>query len=223
MAARGVIFDAYGTLLDVHSAMARFAERIGPNWPQISALWRAKQLEYTWIRSLAGPAQHRDFAEITDTALAFAAEAHGITDPALLIALRSAYRELSAYPEAADTLRAIRAEGVSTAILSNGEPHMLKAGIRAAGLDLLLDEVLSVESVGIFKPDPRVYQHAIDRLGGEASKLVFVSSNAWDAYGAHCCGLRVVWCNRAAQPDEYGLRRVAAEVADLRDLAISIT
>ena len=223
MAAAGVIFDAYGTLLDVHSAMARHAARIGENWAEISAAWRAKQLEYSWVRSLAGPTHHRDFGVLTDAALEFVAIKYGLTDAALLADLRSAYRALSAYPEAPDMLCAIRAEGIPTAILSNGEPGMLKAGVKAAGLDLLLDEVLSVESVGVFKPDARVYQHAVARLGGDASKLVFVSSNAWDAFGAHCNGLRVVWVNRTAQPDEYGLRSVAAEVADLRDLAKSVT
>ena len=222
MAVRGVVFDAYGTLLDVHSAMQHHAGRVGANWSEISALWRAKQLEYSWIRSLAGAAQHRDFAHLTDAALDFAAARFGLTDPDLIADLRAAYRELSAYPEVPDMLRAIRANGIPTAILSNGEPHMLKLGVKAAGLQLLLDEVLSVESVGIFKPDPRVYAHAVNRLGGDASKLVFVSSNAWDAFGAHCNGFRVVWCNRTAQPDEYGLRAVATELADLSDLAAAI-
>jgi len=223
MAVRGVVFDAYGTLLDVHSAMQRHAERVGPNWAEISALWRVKQLEYSWIRSLVGPSAHRDFSALTDAALDFAAARFDLTDPALIADLRASYRELSAYPEVPDMLRAIRAEGIPTAILSNGEPHMLKAGVKAAGLELLLDEVMSVESVGIFKPDPRVYAHAVKRLGGDASKLVFVSSNAWDAFGAHCNGFRVVWCNRSAQPDEYGLRAVATELGDLSDLAASVS
>jgi 2-haloacid dehalogenase len=222
MAASGVIFDAYGTLLDMHSAMARHAGRIGPNWAEISAAWRAKQLEYTWIRSLAGPAWHQDFSVLTDAALNFVATRFGLADPALLADLRLAYRQLDAYSEVPDMLRAIRAEGIPTAILSNGEPEMLKQGVKAAGLELLLDEVLSVEAVGVFKPDPRVYAYAVKRLGGDASRLVFVSSNAWDAFGAHCNGFRVVWVNRAAQPDEYGLRRHATELRDLRDLAAAI-
>jgi len=222
MAVHGVIFDAYGTLLDVHSAMLRHAGRIGPQWPDVSAAWRAKQLEYTWIRSLSGPAHHQDFSVLTDAALEFVAARFGITDAALLADLRAAYRELDAYPEAADALRALRAQGIPTAILSNGEPEMLRQGVRAAGLELLLDEVLSVESVGIFKPDPRVYASAIARLGGDAGKLVFVSSNAWDAFGAHCNGLRVVWINRSAQPDEYGLRAKVTELRDLSELAAAL-
>jgi 2-haloacid dehalogenase len=222
MATCGVVFDAYGTLLDVHSAMQRHAARLGPNWRQLSAAWRAKQLEYTWVRSLTGPAYHQDFADLTDSALAFVAADHGITDPDLLGDLRDAYRDLDAYPEVPDMLRAIRSHGIPTAILSNGSPAMLAQGVRAAGLDVLLDEVLSVESVGVFKPDPRVYDFAIQRLGGDASKLVFVSSNAWDAFAAQARGMRVVWVNRSAQPDEYALRAHAAELGDLTTLADSL-
>jgi 2-haloacid dehalogenase len=222
MVPRGVVFDAYGTLLDVHSAMARHADRIGPDWPALSAAWRAKQLEYSWIRSLTGAAQHRDFSALTDAALAFVAARHNIRDADLLTDLREAYRRLDSYPEVPGMLRALRARGVPTAILSNGEPNMLAQGVRSAGLDLLLDEVLSVESVGVFKPDPRVYQLAIKRLGGDASQLVFVSSNAWDAFGAQANGFRVVWVNRTGQPDEYGLRGTATELDDLTTLAASI-
>jgi len=223
MTPRGVVFDAYGTLLDVHSAMARHAGRIGPGWEALSAAWRAKQLEYSWIRSLAGPTHHRNFSDLTDAALDFVAARNGIHDLALLADLRTAYRNLNAYPEVPDMLRAIRAEGIPTAILSNGEPAMLAEGVRSAGLELLLDEVLSVESVGVFKPDPRVYKLATDRLGSEAKDLVFVSSNAWDAFGAQANGFRVVWVNRTAQPDEYGLRNIACELGDLSTLAASIT
>ena len=218
MAARGVVFDAYGTLLDVNSAMARHAARLGPDWPAMSAAWRAKQLEYSWIRSLAGPGHHRDFAVLTDAALNFVAARFGVTDPELLADLRQAYRQLSAYPEVTACLRAIRANGVPTAILSNGSPDMLAKAVRAAGIELLLNEVLSVEKVGIFKPDPRVYRLAIDKMGRDASKIVFVSSNAWDAFGAHNAGMRVVWCNRSGQPDEYGLRAHATELHELSTL-----
>lgn len=222
MIPNGVVFDAYGTLLDVHSAMARHADRIGPNWAELSAAWRIKQLEYSWIRSLAGPTHHRDFSVLTDAALDFVAARFGIGDLALLADLRKAYRQLDAYAEVPDMLRALRAQGIPTAILSNGEPHMLAEGVRSAGLELLLDHVISVETAGIFKPAPRVYSLAIDRLGGDVSKLVFVSSNAWDAFGAHANGFRVFWCNRTAQPDEYGLRTTATELGNLSTLAASL-
>jgi 2-haloacid dehalogenase len=218
MATHGVIFDAYGTLLDVHSAMLRHADRIGEAWTDVSAAWRIKQLEYSWISSMANPAHHEDFGVLTDRALDFVATKFGLTDAALLADLRAAYRELSAYPDAADALKSIRAQGIPIAILSNGEPKMLQQGVQAAGLESLLDEVLSIESVGIYKPDPRVYAYCINRFGGDASKLVFVSSNAWDAYGALCAGFRVIWMNRTGQPDEYGLRANATELSSLSEL-----
>ncbi len=223
MATKGIVFDAYGTLLDVHSAMQRHAVRLGPNWEAISAAWRTKQLEYSWIRSLTGPSHHRDFAVLTKEALEFVAHRHGIADLGLLAEISTAYRALDAYPEVPEMLRAIRAQGVATAILSNGSPDMLHSAVKAARLELLLDEVMSVEEVGVFKPDPRVYDLAIRRLGGDAGKLIFVSSNAWDAFAARANGFRVVWVNRSGQPDEYGLRAHATELADLRDLASAVT
>jgi 2-haloacid dehalogenase len=212
------IFDAYGTLLDVHSAMGRHADRLGPDWQRLSADWRAKQLEYTWVRSLAGPAHHRDFAELTDAALAFVAARHGIADDSLLADLRAAYRQLDAYPEVPAMLRHIREGGIATAILSNGEPRMLAQGVAAAGLAELLDDVLSVETVGVFKPDMRVYDLATRRFGAPAETMAFVSSNAWDAFGARAAGFSVFWINRSGQPGEYGLRG-DGRVTELSDLS----
>jgi len=209
------VFDAYGTLLDVHSAMARHAARLGPDWPRISQEWRAKQLEYTWVRSLAGAAHHRDFAGLTDAALAFVAARRGIADAALLADLRAAYRALDAYPEVPAMLAALRVAGWRTAILSNGAPKMLAEGVAAAGLAGLLDAVLSVEAAGVFKPDARVYRLATDHFAIAPAEVVFVSSNAWDAFGALEFGFRVVWVNRSGQPDEYGLRGRVEEVPDL--------
>ncbi len=217
-----VVFDAYGTLLDVHSGMQRHADRVGPNWPEISAVWRAKQLEYTWIRSLSGPAQHRDFAELTDLALDFTAAKFNITDAALLHDLRRAYWELQAYPEAAAALQSLQDRGIRTAILSNGSPKMLHSGVDHADLDRHLDAVLSVESVGVFKPDQRIYQLAHEHFGTAYADMVFVSSNAWDAFGAHCAGMRVVWVNRSQQPVEYRLDKVATIIGDLSQLEASI-
>jgi 2-haloacid dehalogenase len=213
------VFDAYGTLLDVHSAMARHAARLGPDWQRISQEWRLKQLEYTWVRSLAGPTHHRDFSELTDAALEFVAARHGIEDAALLADLRAAYRALDAYPEAPATLAALRAAGWRTAILSNGAPKMLAEGVAAAGVADLLDVVLSVEAVGVFKPDARVYRLVTEHFSVVAADVIFVSANAWDAFGALEYGFRVVWVNRAGQPDEYGLRGRVAEFSDLAPLS----
>ncbi len=212
------VFDAYGTLLDVHAAMSRHAARLGAEWQVLSAEWRLKQLEYTWVRTLVGPAHHIDFAQITDAALAHVAARHGIADAALLDDLRAAYRRLDAYPDAAPALAALRDAGIGRAILSNGAPAMLAEAVAAAGLDGLLDDVLSVEEAGLYKPDPRVYRLATERFEMPAERLAFVSSNPWDAFGAREFGFRVIWCNRGGVPDEYGLRGSVIEISDLAAL-----
>jgi 2-haloacid dehalogenase len=215
---QAVVFDAYGTLLDVHAAMARHAARLGADWLRVSADWRQKQLEYSWVRSLAGPEHHRDFWRLTEDALTWTAARHGITDQALLADVLMAYRQLDAYPEAPAVLRQLRDRGLPTAILSNGEPGMLADATRSAGLDQLLDHVLSVEAAAIFKPSPAVYRLATEQLGLDAEAMAFVSSNPWDAFGAHAAGFQVFWINRAGQPFEYGLREVATELRNLEAL-----
>ncbi len=216
-APEAVVFDAYGTLLDVNGAMAGHAARLGGRWEALSAEWRAKQLEYTWVRSLTGAAHHEDFWLCTRDALHFVFARHGIADEALARDLMEAYRILPAYPEVPAMLAAIRARGMATAILSNGTPGMLAAAVGAAGLARLIDEILSVEEVGIFKPDPRVYRLAARQFGCLPDELVFVSGNAWDAQAAHAFNMRVVRVNRAGAPDEYGLADAGIPV--LPDLA----
>ncbi|MGA9867036.1 MAG: haloacid dehalogenase type II [Acetobacteraceae bacterium] len=214
------IFDAYGTLLDVNAAMRAHATRLGPDWERISHDWRAKHLEYSWVRSLAGPARHRDFWALARESLAVVAARHGVPDQALLADVLSAYRRLAAYPEVADMLRGLRDKGIGRAILSNGTPTMLAEAVAAAGITDLLDAVLSVEAVGVYKPDPRVYRLATERFGLPASEMAFFSSNPWDAFGAGAFGFRVFWINRTVQPDEYGLRGTATELRDLRNVPL---
>jgi len=216
---RAVVFDAYGTLLDVHAAMARHADRLPLDWKRISAEWRAKQLEYTWVRSLTGPAHHRDFWQVTQDALAFVAARHGITDSDVLQRLLDAYRHLPAYDDAIPALQMLRTHGLQTAILSNGDPGMLSAAVDVARLTSLLDAVLSVEDVGVFKPDPRVYALMTRRFGLTPGQIAFVSSNSWDAQAAAAFGCQVFWCNRSDQPDEYGLQGSATTMAGLADLS----
>lgn len=214
-----VVFDAYGTLLDVNAAMAAHAARLGQRWETLAAEWRAKQLEYTWVRSLTGAAHHEDFWLCTRDALDFVFARHGIGNAALAKELMEAYRALPAYPEVPGVLAGIRGQGVATAILSNGTPGMLEAAVAAAGLTKLIDEVLSVEEVGVFKPDPRVYRLATRQFGCPPDRLVFVSGNAWDAQAAHAFNMRVVRVNRAGGPDEYGLAANAVpQIADLGGL-----
>lgn len=215
---QAAIFDAYGTLLDVNSAMQAHASRIGPNWQAVSAEWRRKQIEYTWVRSLTGRTQHRDFWRLTEEALAWAAAHHGVTDAALLAEVLQAYRRLTVYSEAPAMLAKLRDMGIARAILSNGEPGMLADAVRSAGIQDLLDDVLSVESAGVYKPDPRVYRLATDRFGLPAGQMAFVSSNPWDAFGASTFGFQVFWVNRQKLPAEYELHQRATELADLASL-----
>ena len=196
---RACVFDAYGTLFDFASAAARCANVLGDKAAAVTALWRDKQLQYTWLRALQG--KHADFWQVTGDALDFALETLGIADPAVRDRLMNLYRTLDCFPEVPDVLARLKEAGFATAILSNGSPAMLADAVAGAKLNGLLDHVVSVEEVGVYKPHPRVYQRAVDRLGVPASAISFQSSNAWDAYAASAFGMRVVWCNR------YGQRR----------------
>ncbi|MBL8659715.1 MAG: haloacid dehalogenase type II [Rhodospirillales bacterium] len=221
MADRAVyVFDAYGTLFDVHSAVARLRERLGPEAERLSELWRIKQLEYSWVRSLMPhrDRRHRDFRLLTEDALDYAMAATGGIDPALRGPLLDAYDALDAYPEVPSVLAALKDKGARLAILSNGSPAMLADATRSAGLDHLFDAVLSVEDAGIFKPDPRVYQLACDRFCVAAEEVSFQSSNAWDAAGAAAFGFSVVWVNRRRQPREYHDVGAIREAKDLTAL-----
>jgi len=210
------VFDAYGTLLDVHSATARHTARLGGEAAAFSQTWRTKQLEYSWVSSLMQ--RYRDFWSLTEDALDFAMARHGIADRALRADLLSAYETLDAYPEVRATLAALRAKGMRTAILSNGSPAMLSSAVHAAGLADLLDGTLSVDSLKVFKPDPRVYALVGQQLGVADDAVSFQSSNAWDIAGADAYGFRTVWVNRTQQPPEYPAAGRARVVADLRAL-----
>ena len=194
------VFDAYGTLFDFASAARGCADVLGDGIDRLTALWRDKQLQYTWLRALQG--QHADFWQVTGDALDFALATLGIDKPGLRGRLMDLYLRLDAFPEVPDVLRHLRNAGMRTAILSNGSPTMLDAVVKTSGLDALLDAVLSVEAVGVYKPHPKVYQLAVDRLAVPAAAITFQSSNAWDAYASSAVGMRVVWCNRyGAQPE----------------------
>jgi 2-haloacid dehalogenase len=207
------VFDAYGTLFDVHSAVARLRPQVGDEADALSQLWRTKQLEYTWLRALMG--RHADFWRVTGDALDYALARTGV-DPAVREPLMQAYLALDAYPEVPDVLRRLRAGGLRTAVLSNGEPRMLAAGAKSAGIAELLDAILTVEDVGIFKPHPKVYQLAVERLAVRPDQIAFQSSNAWDVSGAATFGLRAVWINRLGAPPE---RLPGAAEHELRDLS----
>lgn len=194
------VFDAYGTLLDFNAAVAQRRDQIGEDADKLSALWRQKQLEYTWLRSLMG--RHADFWLVTTDALDFALAALGLANRGLRDDLLGLYRTLAPYPEVAETLKTIRGAGMRTAILSNGEPTMLEDAVQAAGLAPLLDAVYSVEAVGIFKPHPSVYQIAVDDLDLKPEQIAFQSANGWDIAGASSFGFATVWINRATATEE---------------------
>ena len=212
---RACVFDAYGTLFDTASAVERCADALDAEAiARLAVPWRDKQLQYTWLRTVEG--RHADFWQITGEALDFALASLGIADSALRGRLMEAYLALEAYPNAVADVRVVRDAGIATAILSNGTPAMLAAILDHAGLAALFDPVLSIEEVGVFKPDPRVYQLACDRLGLAADAIAFVSSNGWDAWAASAFGMRVVWCNRQGLARE---RLPGAPDHEIRSLA----
>ena len=215
---RACVFDAYGTLFDVHAPMRKLAAEIGPDADNISKLWRQKQLEYTWLRSLMGV--HADFWHVTGDALDYALETFAVNEPGLRDEIMALYLKLEAYPEAEAALQAVRAKGRRTAILSNGSPSMLDSAVRSSGLDKLFDMVLSVEDVGIYKPSRRVYRHAMQKLTlHDAPSICFVSANTWDAQAAAQFGFQVVRVDRFGLKDDRIPGRPAATVPDLGGLA----
>ena len=213
---RACVFDAYGTLFDFASAAARCEDIPEDKRTGLTALWRDKQLQYTWLRSLQG--DYADFWQVTGDALDFTLDSLGIATPALRARLLELYLTLAAFPEVAQTLRRLREAGVVTAILSNGSPAMLEAAVRGAGLQDLLDAVLSADAVKVFKTDPRVYDYGLKQLGLQAREVAFQSSNAWDAYAASAFGMRVIWCNRYGQRAERLPGQPDAEIRSLAEL-----
>ena len=209
---RAFVFDAYGTLFDVHAAIGRHRAAAGPDADRFSEIWRSKQLEYTWTLTLAG--RYVDFWTLTERALDFAFARFPSVDRALRPELLDAYWALDAFADAQAALRGLKARGLSTAILSNGSPKMLTAAVDAAGIGGELDAVLSVDTIRRYKPLPEVYALVTQRFGITPPEVVFVSSNRWDVMGAASFGFRTAWINRADAPEEYG----PAPAALLRDL-----
>lgn len=210
------IFDAYGTLFDVSAAARQAAgepgnEALADIWPRLASDWRLKQLQYTWLRAITGA--HADFWQVTQEGLDWALEAAGVAHPALRERLLALYWELSAYPEVPTMLAALKQAGKNVAILSNGSPDMLDGAVQSAGIGALLDDVLSVESVGVFKPHPSVYDLVGQRFGCDRSEVLFVSSNGWDAGAATGYGFTTAWVNRAGEPVDR-LPWVPAHVLD---------
>jgi 2-haloacid dehalogenase len=210
------IFDAYGTLFDFNSAAERCRDVLGDKTDELSALWRTKQLQYTWLRSLMG--KHKPFWEVTGDALDFAMATVGVQDAALRQRLMDLYDHIDCFPEVPAVLKTLKNAGLTTAILSNGSPDMLAGAVQHTGIGDDLDAILSVEAVGVFKPHPSVYDLPSRHFGIPHQHISFQSSNAWDAVAAATFGMRVVWCNRYGQRPEVLTAEPDVEVSTLRDL-----
>ena len=210
------VFDAYGTLFDVDAAARHCRSELGDKWQPLAETWRLKQLQYTWLRSVMG--RHVDFWRVTGDALDYAMDSLGLDDDALRDRLMDLYLALDAYPEVKGVLAQLKSAGMKTAILSNGAPDMLDAAVSNADIAGLLDAVLSVEEVGVFKPHPNVYRMGEDRLGLPAGRMSFQSSNAWDAAAASAFGYRVIWVNRFGQARERIPDPPHAEIETLEEL-----
>lgn len=209
------VFDAYGTLFDVHAAIGRHRAAAGADADRFSEIWRAKQLEYTWTLTLAG--RYLDFWTLTERALDFAFARCPSVDAGLKPKLLDAYLTLAAFADARDVLRGLKRRGEATAILSNGSPQMLAAAVATAGIGGDLDEVLSVDAIRVYKPRPEVYALVTECFRVAPGEVVFASSNRWDVMGAAAFGFRTAWVNRAKMPEEYG-PAPAAVLADLDGL-----
>jgi 2-haloacid dehalogenase len=215
------VFDAYGTLFDVHAAIARYRTDAGPDAGRFSELWRTKQLEYTWTMTLAG--QYVDFWTLTERALDYCFARIDSVDRSLRGRLLEAYLSLDAFADARAALAQLKARGLRLAILSNGAPRMLAAAVKGSGLGEMLDGVLSVDAVRMYKPRPEVYALVTDDFRIAPQDVVFVSSNRWDVMGAAAFGFHPIWVNRARMPEEYADRppnRVVHELAALPSLGI---
>jgi len=228
MAITTCIFDAYGTLFDVAAAAREAAaepgrEAFAQHWQKVANDWRLKQLQYTWLRAVAGA--HTDFWEVTQNGLDWALEASGLqADPDLRERLLALYWELSAYPEVPDMLAKLKAAGVNTAILSNGSPDMLTGAVDSAGVQEFLDDVLSVEDVQIFKPAAVVYDLVGKRFNCAKDEVLFVSSNGWDAGCATGYGFTTAWVNRAGEPVDrlpWTPHHILSDLTSIPDLASS--
>lgn len=213
---KACVFDAYGTLFDVHSAVGSRRDHVGDAADAVSLSWRTKQLEYTWLRSLMGA--YVPFWQVTQEALDYALEINGIKNSDLRNELMQAYLALDAYPEVPDVLTQLRDKGIRCVILTNGSPEMIEAAVESAGLMDLIEISLSVDTIGVYKPDPRVYQLACDTLEVAPEQIAFQSSNSWDAVGARYFGFNVAWINRFGQARERLPAQPDAELSNLNEL-----
>lgn len=194
------VFDAYGTLFDINSAVNQHIEKLDGNGEQVSIIWRQKQLEYSWLRSLM--CQYTDFWNVTKESLDYALNASGIHNNNLREELLDAYMHLDCYPEVPEVLKGLKEKGILTVILSNGTSKMLHAAINSAKITDLIDVILCVDDIKVYKPDPKVYKLVTDRFNIPKDNVLFHSSNSWDVAGASSYGFQVAWINRLNKQKE---------------------
>lgn len=221
MAITTVVFDAYGTLLDVNSAARRLAEHpeqkeLKQVWPELARIWRDKQLQYTWLRAVTD--RHCDFWQVTQDSLDWTLEKLGLNDPDLRQSLLDLYLHLDCYPEVPHVLSALKQNGFQTAILSNGTPELLRTAVTAGGIGAYLDALLSVETVGVYKPDARVYDMVGTHFSCQKDQVLFISSNGWDAAGAAGYGFQTAWINRIGDPVDRLYATPQHTLPDLTDV-----
>jgi 2-haloacid dehalogenase len=212
---KACVFDAYGTLFDVHAPAAALSAELGQRGASLSAQWRSKQLEYTWLRSLMR--RYVDFAQVTADALDYVLAANGLEGAEVRDRLLTLYTSLAPYPDSGPCLQDLKGAGARTGILSNGSPAMLAAAVSSANFGALFDYILSVDSVGVYKPSPEVYALATNAFGAEPGQIAFVSANGWDCYGAAAFGFHVIHVNRFNQAHERLGAAPAAHVANLSE------
>jgi 2-haloacid dehalogenase len=218
---QAVVFDAYGTLFDVQSPVAKLSAEIGEQAESLGHVWRQKQLEYTWLRSLMGT--HADFWAVTRDALDFALAELAIDESGLADELMTLYLKLDTFTEVSEALAALRQRGKRLAILSNGSPSMLDAVVRHAGLDKTFEHILSVEEVGIYKPSRRVYRLAMQKFHiQDAPSICFVSANTWDAQAAAQFGFQVVRIARSPKQNDKLPGKPARIIESLKDLSACV-
>ena len=213
---RACVFDAYGTLFDVHSAASQYSANLGELENPVSELWRSKQLQYTWLRSLMG--KYDDFWTVTGEALDYALASYNVDDQELRNQLMNAYLNLSCFDEIEEVLHTLKENGIIVAVLSNGSPNMLDPVVENSGIAQYIDANISVDEAGIFKPAAQVYQLPCDRFGIRPEEISFQSSNCWDAIGGAYFGYQVAWCNRYSQQLDLLPAKPKVEIRTLLEL-----
>jgi len=212
---KAIIFDAYGTLFDVNSAAEKCKNKIGKKWEDFANYWRTTQLEYTWLRSLMN--RHKDFWQVTEDSLKKSMEAYKI-DTSMKNELLNLYKVLSPFEEVLETLKSLKKQEYKLAILSNGTPNLLNNLVKKNNLEIFFDDIFSIEEVGVYKPDAKVYDIPIKKYGIKKNEVIFLSSNTWDVSGGGNYGYETIWVNRNNNVFDYLDYKPKNQIINLKGL-----